>query len=867
MRRFIRKHQLAFLALAVYHFVFFFPVMFMARVVSPDDVFNNYEPWSIMQKADVQNALLNDPPTAYLTVMELMKNHREAFHWNPYVGSGIPGVGSSAAALLSPFVLVPTLLLPLSWVYTVMIFLKLNVAFWCAYMWLREEGAGKRGSAIGAIVVAAAGVYAVRWLWQITNATALYPALLWIIRRTWNHKRTPIWVVAIVVIAYALTGFPAAMAYGAWLCIAYVIYLTVRYHRIPINSAARFAIAIALALLITAPSLVPFVQLLRRSGYLATRATLSARVFFPDSHWRSFFRPDRLGNPALKNWAGAKDLGAMNNYVESTVYVGVLAIAFAVFGPLARRARDRWFWLGALIVILGAIFGKPPMHNLLGALPGFKYSALTRAVLLLPLPAGYLAACGASWLLQRRWKSLIAAILVIASSAELARFAGRFYPYLPIEQTGIPQTPTIAFLKSEAEPFRIAPFFNYLWPNSSEYFQLEDIRSHFGSEADYRTLLQRVDPQCWGGESTVLHFNGLSFNYRDPIVGMLGVRYLIEQPAIDIIKWSTFAETTAGVQESGAVRVPSGGAVIRSVPIDAEPFYAIEIPMAVDGTAPETARATVTAFMNGKPVYERSFTPLDINAMNKIYVPVVSYAHAGDVVTLRIASSGMALGLLRGATTPGQSPIYYGRVKTPIVFDRMLPDGRIFRNLAEVPRFHAVQRVSRMTLNDLLGRRDIDFASEAVITDPKTADVQGGVADVKLVHYLPAEQRVATNSARPFFLASSEKLTPELAVSIDGRRVKPVQINGLFAGVPMPAGRHTVVFSRRIGRGWWWPSLFAAIALVAISIFESAALRHDDDLVREKRAPDSRDPREQPLPDAQDHIRRETTDDQANGYG
>jgi hypothetical protein len=172
-----------------------------------------------------------------------------------------------------------------------------------------------------------------------------------------------------------------------------------------------------------------------------------------------------------------------------------------------------------------------------------------------------------------------------------------------------------------------------------------------------------------------------------------------------------------------------------------------------------------------------------------------------------------------------------------------------------------------MALNDLLGRRDIDFASEAVVTDPKAPEVQGGVADVRLVRYAPAEQRVATNSARPFFLASSEKLTPELAVEIDGHRVKPVQINGLFAGVPMPAGQHTVVFSRRVGRGWWWPSFLAAIALVAISIFESVALGHDDDLVGEERAPDARDPSEQPLVDAEDPFRREAADDQAHGHG
>src|SRR6185295_2526540 len=130
-----------------------------------------------------QNPLLNDPPTAYLTVMSLLKSDPGAFHWNPYVASGIPGFGSSAAAVLSPFILLPVLLVPLAWVYTAIVFLKLNASFVFAYLWLREERLGRRGAAVGAIVAAGAGVYAVRWLWQITNATALYPALLWILRR------------------------------------------------------------------------------------------------------------------------------------------------------------------------------------------------------------------------------------------------------------------------------------------------------------------------------------------------------------------------------------------------------------------------------------------------------------------------------------------------------------------------------------------------------------------------------------------------------------------------------------------------------------------------------------------------------------
>src|SRR5438034_6093154 len=209
--RILRKHRVAFVALAVYHFAFFFPTLFMHRVVSPNDVFFNFDPWAAVRSVDVQNSLLNDPPTSYFTLMALAKNDRRAFHWNPYVASGIPGFGSSASAVLSPFILLPTFALPLAWVYTGIIFLKLNVAFFFAYLWLREERLGKGGAAVGAILFAASGAIAVRWLWQTTNAAALFPALLWIACRTRNGKRTPFWTIAVIALAYALAGYPAAM--------------------------------------------------------------------------------------------------------------------------------------------------------------------------------------------------------------------------------------------------------------------------------------------------------------------------------------------------------------------------------------------------------------------------------------------------------------------------------------------------------------------------------------------------------------------------------------------------------------------------------------------------------------------------------
>ncbi|MEA2489040.1 MAG: hypothetical protein QOH21_832 [Acidobacteriota bacterium] len=826
MSRRIRKHHTFLIALAVYNFVLFFPVAFMGRVVSPNDVFYNFEPWALYRPVDVgrvQNSLLNDPPTSYLTVVSLVKDGGAAFHWNPYIASGVPGYGSAAITTFSPFVLLPLLALPLTWFYTGVIFLKLNAALLFAYLWLREERLGKRGAAIGAVIVAGAGVYAVRWLWQITNATALYPALLWLVRRAFNGRRSSIALMALLGVAYAFAGFPAAMAYGVYIAAAYAVVL-LAVHRRPRVLVAPL-VAIVIAALIATPFLVPFAQLVRRSGYLEIRKEASVKTYFPASHARSFVEPDRLGSPAEKNWTGDRALGVMNNYVESTIYLGLLAIPLALLGIFYRRARSHWFWLAAAVVVVCAMFGVPGVREVIGRLPGFKYSALARVALLLPLPIGYLAGAGAarltSWLRRHAsWRVVAGWTLAVAAAFELGLFAGQFHPYLPPAAADVPSTPTIDFLRREPKPFRIAPMFIYLWPNTSELFRLEDVRSHFSSEAEYRRLLQRLDPTSWSGQSTVITFDSRSFGFDDPLAGMLGIRYYIENRAIDIIKWKTFGATLPGVKENGAVRFRPGAVLQRTVTINAEPYWAIELPMHIDAVSGKGAGLELTLLKNGAAVWRRLVTKADADVMNKMYVPVRPYARAGESVVVRVRSIGATGHLLRGENAnAAETPLYYGRVTIPVVFERELPDGRLFRNLAEVPRFHAVSRLRKLNRDELLAARDVDFATEAVITDDPVMPpaVTATDAQVTLTRYAPGEQHMTTAASGAFFLASSEKLTPELAIEIDGKAVTPIEINGLFAGVPVPGDKHEVVFSRRIARGWWWVAILgAALWLLAV---------------------------------------------------
>lgn len=818
----IRKHRTAFIAAAAFNFVLFFPTFFLGRVVSPNDVFYNYDPWTLIPHERVQNSLLNDPPTSLLTQVVMLRRG-EAFHWDPYVGSGIPGTGW--AALISPFILLSTFSVPIAWFYTALLFLKLNVAFFFAYLWLREERLGKRGAAIGALIFAGAGVYAVRWMWQATNATALYPALLWLIARIFHGKRNSVAVMTLIALSYALAGFPSTMSYGAYMAVAYAIFLLIRERRFPVLRLGEGILAVVIGLAIAAPSLAAFASFVKRTGYLGARANLSTTVFFPLSHFAMFLRPNLLGNNAYKDWVGDPALGMLNNYYEATVYLGLVAILLIFLALANRRPRSLWFWIATTLVVLGAMFGFAPVVAVLGRLPGFRYTPLARCVMLLPLCAGYLSGAGAQFVTRWRFRNTIAAAIALLAAWDLGLFAGRFYPYLEPAKTSVAETATISYLRAQPKPFRIAPFFIDLWPNSSEIFQLEDIRSHFSSEAIYRRMLQRVDPTSWSGSSTVITFNSLNFNFDDPIVGMLGVRYFVENKDIDIIKWSTFKRTVPGVQESGAFRTKPGTVVQRVVHVDQEPFYALELPIAVEQTFGTKPTVDVQLLNYGAVVWERTYTPDEIGVLEKVYVPIRPYARKGDSLTLRIRTNGVQARMLQSVASADGYPVFYGRVTTPVVFDRELPDGRLFLNLAEVPRFRAAKHVVSLTPEQFLARRDIDLSDTAVVTNGDTRATAGD-ASVSLTRYAADEQRMTTDASAPFLLASSEKLTPELAVSVDGKSAKPLEIDTLFAAVEVPAGQHRVVFSRRIGRGWWWATIAGAIAFAAIAAVEIiAALR------------------------------------------
>src|SRR5688500_15009083 len=100
-RRAARKHRLALILVSAVLFFLFIPPAFFGRVLSPNDVYYIHDPWRTVREVAVQNPLMSDPPSSWMTLWSLVRDDPSAFHWNRYVAGGIPGFGSAASAVLS----------------------------------------------------------------------------------------------------------------------------------------------------------------------------------------------------------------------------------------------------------------------------------------------------------------------------------------------------------------------------------------------------------------------------------------------------------------------------------------------------------------------------------------------------------------------------------------------------------------------------------------------------------------------------------------------------------------------------------------------------------------------------------------------
>jgi len=141
-----------------------------------------------------------------------------------------------------------------------------------------------------------------------------------------------------------------------------------------------------------------------------------------------------------------------------------------------------------------------------------------------------------------------------------------------------------------------------------------------------------------------------------------------------------------------------------------------------------------------------------------------------------------------------------------------LPGHVAVRNTRVLPRFYLVPSVKRPGSMEesmrLLGDPEFDPAKSAVVEGEVTP--QGG-GTVRVVRYGPSVAEIDVDAEAQSFLASSETHYPGWQAKVDGRPVEILMTNGAFRGIPVPAGRHQVVFE--FLPNWRLGALISALAL------------------------------------------------------
>ncbi len=403
-----RRDLLAALVLAA-AIGLFFPGALAGGVMLPADILYRFDPWRAYAPADFRphNPNLGDVIDAMYPNVVLITQGWSAGRWplwNPHTAGGVPLGTLITSGAFYPLNLL-YVLLPVEAAFGPHAMLRLFIAGWFTYLFLRALDLDRGPALLGGVAYALCG-WQVAWLgWPQTYVSVWLPAVLWAVERLVRTGRAAyVAALALAIALLLLGGFPSVAAYGLavaglWAGFRLLPALASRLGRR--RAALRLAglgLGVALGLVIGSPQVPTTLENLRESGYEAWR--VQERAFYAGYHLplvsaAALVVPRYYGDDAgLPFWGPV-------NATETAGYAGVLPWLLVPAALLARRRRREALFFALLAAgALSVVYGLGPLPALVSRLPVFNTSAGTRLLIVLDYALAVLAALGAEALLR-----------------------------------------------------------------------------------------------------------------------------------------------------------------------------------------------------------------------------------------------------------------------------------------------------------------------------------------------------------------------------------------------------------------------------------------------------------------------------------
>jgi len=342
--------------------------------------------------------------------------------WDPYVYCGTPLFAKDQPALFYPLNILSYAFSPPDAVLLTAL-ARLLIAGLSTYWFVRMIGGGRFGALLSAISFAFSG-FMIVWLGHPhSNVAAWLPTLFLAIE--WLSRRNGVAQVVLVavVVAILLTGGHAetalyALAAGGLYHLFRVATLwhSERRVRPALMRLLSFGAAAALGLALAAVHVLPFWEWLQGSAEFHLRSgSESLRVMRPGPRYMlagllPAVLPNIFNNPT---WPGEyKSFLPGWNFVEQTVYVGVLGLSLAASALFVRRSKKRvLFFVGLGLVALGAAL-RLPVFDVVNYLPLFDIASPGRFRLVYTFCMCVLVGVGAQGLVNGATRSPATRVLI-----------------------------------------------------------------------------------------------------------------------------------------------------------------------------------------------------------------------------------------------------------------------------------------------------------------------------------------------------------------------------------------------------------------------------------------------------------------------
>ena len=763
--------RVSLVLLALLGILFWKPILQGRKLVPADIAYNDrlYFGYVPPELSELHNILQYDQAYQFypwrVFVAQCLRQGYLPF-WNPYVYCGVPLLSEDQPAVFYPLNILSYTVSPAD-AALLTAFARLFVAGLATYWFVRTIGGSAFGALVGSLSFAFSGFMIVFLGHPHTNVVAWLPAFFlsaeWLLHK--RDARNVAWV-ALAVTCQLTGGHTETALYALTAGGVYFLLRAIgeawqgRQWRGAAKRLLLLALAVGLGFALASVHLMPFLEWLQHSAELRLRSgTENLRSWsLGPKYWVAGLVPALLpnvfGNPT---WPGEyRSFFPGWNYVEQTVYVGIIGLALAAAAVIhCRRDRHvRILTILAVVALGGAL--RVPVLDWVNHLPLFNIASVGRLRLIYTFCAAVLAGLGAQAVLERtgldsRLRSLGRVLTVMALLGIPALWAA--YRYL----IGLAaQAPRLSYGRATPQVIQQA----YRLSNVSLYWPLLIALAGGGvCWLQGRRKLDRKAVQASLLLLLVLDLFAFGIDYHATV---RAEDMYPDTPALRQLKAdpSLFRVVATNVDFVPNQSILHGLYDVRGLDFPIHRY--LQLCKALGGQD----------WLGYGILFTEQISPRLLSLFNVKYV---------------LTSSDLGADLLR---------------RTRVAFaDKGI---RVYEVLECQPRAFVVHQVrigtdESSTLRLVLDPA-VDLSTEVVLEKaPPTSFLSSAAAaspdSTRVVLYEPNHVAIMTDTTAPGFLVLSDSYYPDWKASMDGVGTEIYQANYAFRAVYLPAGRHKVEFA------------------------------------------------------------------------